>query len=101
MTKLVVFDWNSTILADMQAVHKADNEVLKSMGAKPVDLKTLQEKFDVPIINYFMNVGVKKETVIKNASLNRKVFYENYEKEAKNARTRANARVVLQWLQKN
>src|SRR3990167_1630547 len=99
MIKLVAFDWNGTILADMQAVHKADNEVLKSMGAKPVDLKTIHKVIDVPIINYFMNVGVKKETVIKNVELNRKVFYENYEKEAKNARTRSNARAVLKWLQ--
>ena len=99
MIKLVAFDWNGTLIADMQAVHKTDNAVLKSMGAEPVDLKTLQEKYDVPIINYFMNVGVKKETVIKNVELNRKVFYENYEKEAKNARTRSNARAVLKWLQ--
>src|SRR3989344_1940457 len=101
MIKLVAFDWNGTILADMQAVHKADNAVLKSMGAEPVNLKTLQEKYDVPIIKYFLNVGVKKETVIKNVELNRKVFYDNYERESKNTRTRANAKAVLKWLQKN
>lgn len=99
MIKLIAFDWNSTILADMQAVHKADNEVLKSMGAKPVSLKILQEKYDVPIIKYFVSVGVKEETVIKNANLNRKIFYENYEKEAKNARTRSHAKTVLEWME--
>ena len=101
MIKLVVFDWNSTILADMQAVHKADNEVLKSMGAKPVSLKILQEKYDVPIIKYFISVGIRKNIIIKNAGLNRKIFYETYEREAKNARTRSNAKVLLEWLQKS
>lgn len=99
MIKLVAFDWNGTILADMQAVHKADNKVLKSMGAKPVDLKTLQEKYDVPIVKYFISVGVKEETIIENTKLNRKVFYENYEKEAKNARTRSHAKTVLEWME--
>lgn len=98
MIKLVAFDWNGTILSDMQAVFKANNEVLKTFGVQPTTMKIVRDRFTVPIVDYFETFGISRETLLKNAEKDRAIFHAVYETGAAKTRTRSNARKVLQYL---
>ena len=101
MIKLVAFDWNGTLIADMQTVLEADNEVLKILGKKPVTMKILREAFEVPIVNYYKNLGHSEKEFLKNAKLIAKTFHENYEKRVTKCRTRSHTKTLAEWLDKN
>ncbi|MEX2027913.1 MAG: HAD hydrolase-like protein [Candidatus Curtissbacteria bacterium] len=98
MIKLVAFDWNGTLLADMQAVFKANNEVLKAFGSKPTTMKIVRARFTVPIIDYFETFGIDRKTLIKNTERDRTIFHSVYEAGAAKTRTRSNARQILRYL---
>ena len=60
MTKLttVVWDWNGTLLDDVQVSYRTVNRVLAQNGYAPIpDLETYRAKFCFPIIQYYRNVG--------------------------------------------
>lgn len=100
MIKLVAFDWNGTILSDTQACQIADNAALELLGQKPISLKKFQELFEVPIINFYKNLGIKVDGPNFFAVSENK-FHEIYEANAAKARTRAGARDLLKWLQRH
>ncbi|MBN2067089.1 MAG: HAD family hydrolase [Candidatus Diapherotrites archaeon] len=101
MIKLVVFDWNGTILSDTIACVLADNKVLSKLGLGKLTVKKYQETFDVPVLKFFEANGLKPELFWKNIDLIYETFHSNYEEKAKNCRTRAGTRELLEWLQKN
>lgn len=100
MIKLVVFDWNGTILADTICCFEGDNAVFKSLGRKPITLSQFRNAFDVPIINFYKKIGI--DTKLANASYqkNEALFHSVYEKRAAKVRTRAHVRYLLIWLKK-
>ena len=99
MIKLVVFDWNGTILSDNQAVIVATNKVLAMFGLKKVSLKRNQETFDVPVVNFYEANGLKPEVFWQNVDLISETFHSVYEDRADHCRTRAGARKTLKWLE--
>lgn len=100
MIKLVAFDWNGTILADTYAVFAADNEIIKYLGLPPNTFYNFQKYFDVPVIKYFEALGADKKQLHAESEKIAKIFHDFYEPRAKHVRTRAHARTVLNWLQK-
>lgn len=100
MIKLVVFDWNGTILADTYAIYESDNQIFKLFKLKPVSFKTFQKYFDVPVKRFYLALGVKEEELDKKALQIASTFHSHYEVRAANVRTRANARELLNWLSK-
>lgn len=95
--KLVVFDWNGTILSDTQAAWKAGNECLKLFGVAPISLRHYRDTFTFPIIHFYVKNGCSVDDVVKKQN-ETAVFQETYEDLAKNARTRTGVRVLLDWL---
>lgn len=56
--KYVVWDFNGTILDDVQAGIDCVNPILEKRGLKVLDsVDEYREKFDFPIINYYRNLG--------------------------------------------
>lgn len=100
MIKLIAFDWNGTLLADMRAIFQADNEIIKYLGLKPNTYYQFQKHFDVPVIKYFEALGADKKRLHEEAEKIAQIFHKYYEPRAKHVRTRAHARAVLAWLNK-
>ena len=98
MIKLVVFDWNGTLLADTSPVLKASNLALESVGVEKMTLKILKEKVIIPISDYYLNLGYKEELVVEATQKHLEVFHPSYEGFASKARTRAGAKMVLKYL---
>ena len=101
MIKLVAFDWNGTLLSDTWAALKSDNIALKEMGFKPISRKTFTQAFDIPIKNYWNNIGMGKDFFETHMVKIEKLFQKNYEKFADKTRSRAGSKEVLKWLKQN
>lgn len=96
--KLVVFDWNSTLIADTQAAWKASNACLEYYGGKAITLEKFRETFTFPVIHFYTLNGVSADTVLRDKDGGNEVFQGTYERFAANARTRTGARRLLDWL---
>ncbi len=100
MIKLVAFDWNGTLLSDALIATNADNKVLVSFGLKPISLKKFQECFDMPIKKYWTALGFDEKFFMENSSNIHKTFNKYYEPMADKSRTRAGAKELLKYLEK-
>jgi phosphoglycolate phosphatase len=101
MIKLVAFDWNGTLLSDVQAAVNSDNFALKKLGFSPVTVRKFRECFDMPIINYWTNLGMPKSFFKSHFYEIEKLFHDHYEPLADKCRTGIGARDLLKWLKKN
>ena len=101
MIKLVVFDWNGTLIADTHACMDADNSVLKVYGGRPVNLQEYRKTIVIPAIEFFVKNGVDRTRLIRDAKEVSKSFHTFYESRAAKVRTRNGARKLLAWLFKN
>ncbi|MBI3952775.1 MAG: HAD family hydrolase [Candidatus Doudnabacteria bacterium] len=100
MIKLVAFDWNGTILADTNAVVASDNAVLKHFGFRKTNLQKVQAAFQMPIRNFWTNLGLNGRFFDQHANEIIEVFYKNYEPLEQLCRTRSGAKEILQFLQR-
>jgi len=96
--KLIVFDWNGTLLADTVASWKAGNICLEFYGAAPISLQRYRETASFPVIHFYHQNGVDTDTVLKHKEEANRLFQAAYENLAARARTRAGARGVLDWI---
>jgi phosphoglycolate phosphatase len=98
MKKLVVFDWNGTLLSDTVPSWKAANICLEYYGAKPVSLHRYRETFHFPVIHFYERNGVDIDKVLARKEEAYIAFQTAYEKFAVNSRTRRGSREILGWL---
>lgn len=98
MIKLVVFDWNGTLLSDTKACMDTDNYVIKSFGGNPVNLKVYRETIIIPSNNFYAQHGIEMERLIKQSKKVGQVFHLFYEKRVKKCRSRKGAKQILKWL---
>ena len=96
MTKLVVWDWNGTLLADTQLCVDAGNHVIETFGGKGPSREEYLERFSFPVIDFYAQYGADREAML--AGNFSQVFHEYYKRGSSNCRTRRGARVVLDWL---
>lgn len=96
--KLIVFDWNGTILSDARASWLAGNECLKFYGAPPLSYDDYRHHFMFPILHFYKKCGLCVDHVLKHKEKANEVFQSSYEELSKNARTRRGARLLLQHL---
>ncbi|MFC1648232.1 HAD family hydrolase [Nanoarchaeota archaeon] len=101
MIKLVVFDWNGTILADARLSWKADDIIFEKFGNGQISFKQFQDTFEIPVNIFYEKNGLSQEKAEANLEEIRETFHNTYEELAKHARTRHGARKLLKWLQKN
>lgn len=97
--KLIVFDWNGTILADTIACWKASNECLEFFGVEPISMTKYKETCYFPVIHFYKLNGACIDTVLEKQSEANEIFYSAYTKLSKNARTRTGVRKLLSWLE--
>jgi len=96
--KLIVFDWNGTLLSDTRQSWLAGNACLEFYGAEPLSLKQYREHFTFPIIHFYKKVGLSVDAVLARKEESNVVFQTAYEALATKARTRRGARELLVWL---
>ncbi len=97
MIKLIAFDWNGTIMADTNAVVEATNLTRKEYGYPPISLYQFQKTLVIPIVDYWVANGGKKEDI----ATQHVIFHKNYESLLERIRTRKNAKTTLAWLARN
>src|SRR3989338_9238847 len=101
MIKLVVFDWNGTLIADARACMDADNSVLKMYAGRTVSLQEYRETVVIPAVEFYVKNGVDRARIIREAKEVSENFHSFYESRAAKVRTRNGARKLLAWLFKN
>ena len=100
MIRLVIFDWNGTLIADTAQCWKADNLILKTFGGKPINLQTFRKTFEVPVINFYIQHGCDKKRLLREAEQVGKTFHPYYERLARHCQLRAGAKTLLKLLKK-
>ena len=101
MIKLVVFDWNGTILSDTNAIVVGVNARLKFFDHPAITIKQYRDVFQMPAIKLYEALGIDTKQYDKAAEQNHsKLFHDAYEAKAIHARTRAGTREVLTFLEK-
>jgi len=98
MIKLVIFDWNGTLIADTRACMDTDNEVIKAFGGNPVDLKTYRDTIIIPAIDFYTQHGCDRKELEADFKRVGKIFHDYYEPRVANCRTRRSVREVLKSL---
>lgn len=101
MTRLVVFDWNGTLLSDTVASWKAANVCLEYYGANAITLQRYRETSSFPVIHFYKLNNCDVDDVLARKDEAYTAFQSAYEKFARGNRTRRGAREVLQWLKDN
>jgi len=57
VNKIVIWDWNGTLLNDVEINCQIINSILKKHGLKQIDLKTYRRYFRLPIIEMYYDLG--------------------------------------------
>ncbi len=96
--RLVVFDWNGTLLADTRACYAATHEVMRRLGGKRISFSEFVETMDIPVIGFYVRHGVPRERILEDPHAMSSIFHAAYEERAKACRTRGGARELLGWL---
>lgn len=98
MIKLIVFDWNGTLLADTEACREGDNRILREFGGEKVNHREYLEMFTIPGINFYALRGCDRERLKRNTKKLGEIFHDFYEPRAAKCRSRRGARALLKWL---
>ena len=99
--KLIVFDWNGTLLSDTHAAWRASNECLTFYGAKAITMQKFRETFHFPVIHFYKLNGVSVDAVLERQDEGNNVFQNAYKKYSVHARTRRGTRELLNWVKQH
>ena len=101
MIKLVVFDWNGTILSDTKACVVGVNARLKYFNHEPITIKQYQDVFQMPAIKLYEALGIDTAQYEEGSEQRHsQLFHDAYEAASIHVRTRAGTREVLAFLEK-
>jgi phosphoglycolate phosphatase len=92
--KYIAFDWNGTLLDDMDAVVAAVNAFLAAVKRPAIDLATFHAAYTLPLTQLYRNLGVS-EAELERLHDNYNIFHDHYETRAANANLRAGATEIL------
>ncbi len=98
MTYLAVFDWNSTLLDDMLAVHVATNVCLRTFNVPEITVEHMQDTFTFPLIHFYEKLGVSVDDYLSRAEQEGELFVRSYEEAAIDCKIMHGAFELLQWL---
>lgn len=101
MKKLVIFDWNGTLLSDTATCLGGVNAVLALCGQSPIDVERYRRTVTFPVMQLYTNNGCKEEFLEKTVKKLAAVFHTTYEQDSKHCRTRKGTRELLRWLKDN
>ncbi len=97
--KLIVFDWNGTILADTLPCWRASNACLEFFGCAPISLVRYRDTCHFPVIHFYKLNGACVDTVLEKQQEANALFYNHYVSAALKCRTRSGVRELLHWLE--
>lgn len=95
----IIWDWNGTLLNDVDLCIEIANELLKGHNGKVLDQNSYKAVFGFPITAYYQRIGIDfeaesfEELTVK--------FIKAYEAKVKSLDLHQNARNVLSTLQEN
>ncbi|MCA9341725.1 HAD family hydrolase [Candidatus Saccharibacteria bacterium] len=95
MISQIVFDWNGTLLADSHVRHRLHCITLNKLGHAGLSFNEYQEKFFIPITDYYSSLGISAEKVKKHGRQATEEFHTSYEALAAKCRTRGGARDTI------
>lgn len=98
MEKLVVFDWNGTLLDDAHANFEGANAALKALGIPPITLDHYRKTFDFPIIHFYHRNGVDADIFLERVKDANNAFFPTYERLEKTCSLRSGAKDLLEWV---
>lgn len=101
MTHLAVFDWNGTLLNDMEATHIATNASLAYFGKGPITREQEQEHFTFPLIHFYEKMGISVDQYLEHAEAVGNLFNRVYTEESAKCGLREGTIELLEWLKKN
>lgn len=101
MTHLAVFDWNGTLLNDMDATHVATNASLAFFGKAPITRRQEQEHFTFPLIHFYEKMGISVDEYLEHAEEVGNLFNKIYTEESAACGLREGAQDLLGWLRSN
>ena len=99
MTGLAVFDWNSTLIDDIDACVEAKNAALAFLGHPPITRRRLQEIFTFPILHAYVQAGVDPDHYLAHAEEVGDIYVSTYKQAAESCTLRRHTIDVLEWLQ--
>jgi phosphoglycolate phosphatase-like HAD superfamily hydrolase len=98
MIRLAVFDWNCTLIDDVEACLTAKNAALEFLGHDPITLERLRDIFTFPIIHAYERAGVHPDRYLEHAHDISEIFVGTYEREAEHCGLREGVHQLLDWL---
>lgn len=96
MIKLVLFDWDGTILDNATAGLDSENDLLRLFNLKPITMQKHRDIFEIPVSKFYAKAGLTEE-LIKDSNI-QEIFQGIYEKRVGNAKARTGAGALLKWL---
>src|SRR5574344_97625 len=78
MLKNVFFDFNGTIIDDLDFCVDIEKEVMKKAGLKPYSKQFYLDEFTFPVRNFYKIVGLKDEDYVPLSSYFNDEYYNHY-----------------------
>jgi phosphoglycolate phosphatase len=98
---LAVFDWNGTLLDDLEAIVAGDNAERAIFGLAPSDIDSFRQNFKIPISKFYEGIGISPEEFSEKSEAGAKAFHEAYEPLVENCSLRPGALELLNYLKNN
>lgn len=92
----VIWDWNGTLLDDVQACVDAINRMLDRRGLPRTDLARYRDVFGFPVQGYYVQLGF--DLASEDWARMAREFHDDYEETARPSGLRAGARATLDGL---
>jgi phosphoglycolate phosphatase len=97
-TKTIVFDWNSTLLDDVDLTVDSVNAVLSGIGHIPISLDDLRNHHAWPLDLFYKQLGLTDEETNRALTIDRDYFHNHYETHVNDVTLRSGTVELLQHL---
>lgn len=96
--KLIVFDWNGTLLDDAPSNLAGFNAVIAHFGLPPTTLETYRAVMGFPVIHAYVQMGITTDDYLKHIDEVGQIFLDHYIPHAVQAPLREGSVEILDWL---
>lgn len=101
MTKCAIFDWNGTLLDDMEINHISSNATLKLFDMPDQSFEEYTDRFTFPILHFYKRSGVPVDLYLQHAEEAGVIFIKEYESRVEGVKLRSGAIDILKQLRAN
>ena len=83
MIKNLFFDFNGTLLDDVDVCCDIEEKMMIKNGLKPYTKQEYLDKFYFPVKNYYEHIGIKNENFLDAANFFNEQYFSRWQKEAR------------------